>query len=253
MPLRLVWRAGEFRLDAARDVTRDHAAVRREMRERGRVLVADPERAVGQAHEALGVDAAQALLQELAFAVERGLGGGVAQRQRHAVQRAAVTILQRDDIGDAERTVVEQQNAIDRRRVGRRRIDAAVLDRRGRSARSPAIAFMSLHSMFGPRSPTVHSTLGGSLGWWKALEPMPTVRLSVLPPSNAYGAHAKQRVVALIWVRTGDVARLAGPAVMAPAKPSRAAKAVRRRRMCRMAESGSVGCRTIRLSLATVR
>ena len=48
----------------------------------------------------------------------------------------------------------------------------------------PAISFISLQAMLGPRSPTVQITFAGSFGPRQAPEPMPTVRLSVLPPSK---------------------------------------------------------------------
>ena len=127
-PTGLVGRAGEVAFGAGGNVTRDHPPVGAEMRNRWRVLLADPERAVGQNHQSFGVDAAHVLLQRLAGAVERRFGRGGAQRIGHAVERAAVAILQRDDVGDAEGAVVEQHHAVDRGRVRWRRIDAAVLD-----------------------------------------------------------------------------------------------------------------------------
>lgn len=98
------------------------------MHERRPVLVADPECAVGQLHQPFDVDAAHVLLQGRALTVERRFGRCRAQRIGHAVERHAVAVLQRDDVGDAERAVFEQQHAVYRRRVGWCRIDPAVLD-----------------------------------------------------------------------------------------------------------------------------
>jgi len=52
---------------------------------------------------------------------------------------------------------------------------------------TPVVSFMSLQAMLAPRSPSVHITFGRSSERRNALLPMPTVRLSVLPPSNEYG------------------------------------------------------------------
>ena len=126
VPFDVVARAREFAFGALRHVPRDHAAVSGEMRDRRPVFVADPERAVGEAHDALGVEAVELARQRLAGAVHGVFGGRGLERIEHAAERTAVAVLQRDDVGDAERAVVQQHHAIDRRRIGRRRIDAAV-------------------------------------------------------------------------------------------------------------------------------
>ena len=127
VPLTSYLRAGEFAFGALRHVPRDHAAVGGEMRDRRAVLVADPEGAVGEPHDAFGVEAVELARQRLAGAVHGVLGRRGLERIEHAGERHAVAVLERDDVGDAEGAVVEQHHAIDRRRVGRRRIDAAVL------------------------------------------------------------------------------------------------------------------------------
>ena len=69
-------------------------------------------------------------------AVHGVLGGRGLERIEHARERIAVAVLERDHVGDAEGAVVEQHHAVDRGRVGRRRIDAAVLHAlAGREAR----------------------------------------------------------------------------------------------------------------------
>ena len=97
------------------------------MRDRRAVLVADPERAVGEADDPFGIEAVEVARQRLAGAVHGVLGRRRLQRVEHAGERVAVAVLEGDDVGDAEGAVVEQHHAIDRRAVGRRRIDAAVL------------------------------------------------------------------------------------------------------------------------------
>ena len=126
--LDVVARAGELAFGALRHVPHDHAAVGGEMRDRGAVLLADPERAVGEPHDAFGVDAVEVARQRLAAcrpwrsrsaAVLSGLSRPLSGRPSRSL--SVITSVTRKVPSSM------QHHAIDRRRVGRRRVDAAVL------------------------------------------------------------------------------------------------------------------------------
>ena len=76
------------------------------MGERGTVLLGDPERSIRQADDALGVDAVHVRSESLAAPVEARFGRRGLQWVQQATERVAVTILQRDHVGDAEGAVL---------------------------------------------------------------------------------------------------------------------------------------------------
>ena len=120
---------GEVGLRALRDEAAEHRAIRGHVQDRRGVLLADPERAVGQPDQGLGVEGGGIGGERMADPVQRRLGAGLGQRIGQAGHRCAVGALDGDGADDREAALGPiERDLEDRRRVVRARVDPALLD-----------------------------------------------------------------------------------------------------------------------------